>query len=697
MSYYLISAAVNAIIAIGLAVFIVIESPLKQMHRAFIYFALAVFAWSAAYGVWQLTDNQDSALFWSRALMAGAIYTAIAYFHFVAAFLGIYKQQKYLIWLGYVVMTVFELLNFTPYFVSHVEPYLGFKFWPMPGIAFHPYLIIWFGYLVYATILLIRHYLKSGGHLRGQIQYLLLGIFIAFLGGATNYFPWYKIPIPPYGNILVAVYLAIFAYAITVYHLMNITVVLRLGAIFSTLLTVIAGFYFAATSLLSGFLGEPYNILLPAFIIVLSYAPLKRFVENLTDRFLFQKHYKLSEVLDFFAQTIHQAGPDLSLIVKTFNETIIKVLKVKKTAFALIPSAKDFMILQQAVRTAGIEIIYINNDSSLIKYFDSHPGAIIDCEDFQKRIGRGSYLLPVEKAALCGLEKFDFNIAIPVEFKGRIKMLYLVGPKKSKDVFYRDDLQFLEHTVHEAAAFIDNISLYEDLKSASEAKSHFIGVVSHQLRTPISGMRWSIETLKQPGLSQKDRQSFLDHIYDKTVFLSEQIDNILTALEIYDKKMFLQKTDLRVGDIYNELIVRFMPIIKEKALTVESEIEKTANLVKCDSEKIKKVIRTLFENAISYSRTGGKIVLRVLKETTNDQKRLVVSVEDDGIGLSKADEQHLFEEFFRSEEGKLLSPNGLGLSLFISRAIIEAHGGTLRLTSRGKNRGATAYFDLPLN
>ena len=210
-------------------------------------------------------------------------------------------------------------------------------------------------------------------------------------------------------------------------------------------------------------------------------------------------------------------------------------------------------------------------------------------------------------------------------------------------------------------------------------------------------MRWSIETLKQPGLSQKDRQSFLDHIYDKTVFLSEQIDNILTALEIYDKKMFLQKTDLRVGDIYNELIVRFMPIIKEKALTVESEIEKTANLVKCDSEKIKKVIRTLFENAISYSRTGGKIVLRVFQETTNDQKRLVVSVEDDGIGLSKADEQHLFEEFFRSEEGKLLSPNGLGLSLFISRAIIEAHGGTLRLTSRGKNRGATAYFDLPLN
>lgn len=225
LDYYAFSALINFFTSLILGTFIYLKNRRDPINVTFGLFAWCVAAWSFAYFFWQLSSTEEGALFWSRALMGGAIFTAVAYFHFVLALLGILKQKGRILAWSYALFFVFFLLNFTPLFVSRVEPALSFTFWPKPGPMYHPFLAIWFFYLVYSAYLLITHLRKSIGIKHAQIRYVLIGLIVAFASGSTNYFLWYNIPIPPFGNILVSLYVIIFVYAILKHHLFNIKVI----------------------------------------------------------------------------------------------------------------------------------------------------------------------------------------------------------------------------------------------------------------------------------------------------------------------------------------------------------------------------------------------------------------------------------------------------------------------------------------
>ena len=695
MLYYPISAALNALTAAGLAVFIFFVSARQQVHRAFIYFALAVASWSSAYFVWQLADTADEALFWSRVLMMGAIYAPVTYLHFTYAFLDIYKRRRIFLWLSYGLFSIFLFFNFTPLFVSHVEPYLGFPFWPMPGPAFHVFLALWFGYLLYTVALLIKHYKLAQGHLRSQLKYVFLGIFMAFVGGATNYFPWYKIPIQPYGNILVAVYLWIFAYAITVYHLMDIWIVLRLSAVFITLFTIITAFYFAITSFLSQFFGGPLTILFPAFVITITYGPLKHLIEKLTDRIFFQKEYDFSDVINSLAGTIHQIGPDIKRTLEAFDNIIVGALKVKSSAFAFLDN-KTYALLQRSVKGGELKTIKISDASALARYFKTEQRAILDREELKRKIDSKMEVPAVEAESYQTLSELNYDVAVPVKFKGDAIFIYLLGPKKSQDIFYREDINLLKHAANEIAAFIDNASLYEDLKIASEAKTRFISVVSHQLRTPLSSIKWSLETLKQQKPSRQEKSDLLKRVYDNALFLGDQLDDILTALDIYDKQIFIKKTSCHLSEIFKGLREELQDLIAAKKLEVEYRFDSDADLIHCDHEKMRKVFKTLLQNSVNYSLNGGKIQVTSHLEKAADSQRAVVSISDQGIGIIEEEREHVFEEFFRSDQARLALPNGLGLGMFVAQAFVKAHGGDIWFYSAGKNKGADFHVALPV-
>jgi len=128
--------------------------------------------------------------------------------------------------LGYILSFIFLILNLTPLFVKNVEPELFFPYWPKPGIAYHPFLLMFFIFFLNSFYLLYKALPRATEILQTQIKYLLVGSVFGFFGGATNYFLWYDIPIPPFGSILITFFIILTALAITKYHLFNIRIIL---------------------------------------------------------------------------------------------------------------------------------------------------------------------------------------------------------------------------------------------------------------------------------------------------------------------------------------------------------------------------------------------------------------------------------------------------------------------------------------
>ena len=691
MWYFPFSAAINALVAIGLGIFILHTSRREQVHRAFVYFSFLVAAWSIGYFFWQISTTEEAALFWSRMLMLGAIYTPVTYLHFTYAFLGIYREKRVFLWLGYIFFIPFVLLGFSKYFVSHVEPFLGFPFWPMPGPLFHYFLLIWFAYLLYIVGLLISYYKISDGYRRSQMRYLFLGIFIAFVGGSMNYLPWYKIPILPYSNIFVAVYLSIFAYAITVYHLMDIKVIIRMGAVFTSLFSIVASIYFVIVALLSRFFEGPITIIIPAFIIALTFNPIRRYVEEVTDEIFFQKKYNFSKVINSFSEEIRRIGPDMRSILVFFDKAILNVLKIKSSAFAFGDGA-EMMQFEKVLASGETKFIPLDEGSMIMEYFKNNLSGVLDIYEFENEEGGDGDL----GRAIAEMKSFGFYVAVPITTKDKLILVYLLGEKKSRDMFYREDLELAGYAANEVAASIEKAQLYENLKLALESKSQFISVVSHQMRTPISAIRWSLELLQQKKLAAVKRKEFLNNAVHNSVFLVEQLDDVLTVLAIQDQEVSLVKEVCDVGAVADDLLHASAHEIEEKKLSLTFNFVALDMHASCDASKIRKVLGVLLKNAVTYTPVGGRIEISSHEERMNGKNYLIFAVKDSGIGLTLEEQKRVFDRFYRSDRARLILPDGMGLGMFIARTFVRAHGGSLWVESEGEGKGAAFFFSLPM-
>jgi len=228
LSYYALSGLINAIASTVLGLLVYFRDRKNSLNRSFALFCFSVALWSWAYIFWPGAQTKASALLAFQALHVGAILVPIAYFRFTIIFLNLYneKNKQRILKVGYFLVLFFWLFVFTPLYIKDMVPKFSFRFWAEPGILYHFFLLMFFGYASYCWYLLFVNYKKSTGAIRQQIKYVLIGTVIGFLGGSTNYFLWYNIPISPWGNGLVAVYVILIAVAVLRYHLFEIRVVL---------------------------------------------------------------------------------------------------------------------------------------------------------------------------------------------------------------------------------------------------------------------------------------------------------------------------------------------------------------------------------------------------------------------------------------------------------------------------------------
>jgi len=225
MSFYAFTALLNAIVVFTLGFFVFLRKKKSPINQIFFFFCSAITIWSVFYFQWQVSVTESQALFWSRALMAGAVFIPVGYLHFLFVLTGDSKKKKIFLTFFYLLFSFFFISNFTPLFVKNVEPKLNFLFWPNPGILYHPFLLAWLFCAFYSVYFLIRKISKTEGLTRSQLKFILFGTIIGYLGGITNYLLWYDIPIPPVGNWTAIFYILIIAYAILKYRLLEIRII----------------------------------------------------------------------------------------------------------------------------------------------------------------------------------------------------------------------------------------------------------------------------------------------------------------------------------------------------------------------------------------------------------------------------------------------------------------------------------------
>ncbi|MCD6149733.1 hypothetical protein J7J13_03045 [bacterium] len=244
-TYYSISAFINFLVSFLLGIFVLHKNRKEKLNRILSFWCFTVAFWSFFYFIWQIETKEQMALLWTRLLMLGAVWVPVAFLQTVVIFLKIEKEKKYLIIFSYILSSVFTFLLFTPLMVKKVEPTAGFEFWPKPGIAYIPFLVMFAGLSIYAVLLAYKSLKKeTSPKIKLQIKYILFGMAISITAGSTNYFLWYDINIPPYGNILASTYVIFTVYVIIRHHLLNIKVIateiLSLGILLVSVVHILA-------------------------------------------------------------------------------------------------------------------------------------------------------------------------------------------------------------------------------------------------------------------------------------------------------------------------------------------------------------------------------------------------------------------------------------------------------------------------
>src|SRR3989339_266718 len=230
-TYFAFSAFFNAIVSTIMGFLILSKDRKNKVNQKLGIFSFGVALWSYAYIIWPLAHNRELTLFSFQLLHIPACFVSIFYLHFVVDWLGVYKKHRAIIWAGYLMSVFFSSLTFSTEFIADMIPKFSMRFWAIPGILYHYYLLMFFSLFLYSSCLLFINYFKERGEKKKQILLMLVGIGLSFLGGSTNYFLWYGINIPPYGNILASSFVIFTTYAIVRYNLLNIKLIATEGAL----------------------------------------------------------------------------------------------------------------------------------------------------------------------------------------------------------------------------------------------------------------------------------------------------------------------------------------------------------------------------------------------------------------------------------------------------------------------------------
>jgi len=297
------------------------------------------------------------------------------------------------------------------------------------------------------------------------------------------------------------------------------------------------------------------------------------------------------------------------------------------------------------------------------------------------------------------------NVALPLlpppgssfENLAKEEFLVVIVPHQNQIVF-KEILWFIIgsilFTLIIITAFFLTIRALLRQKKLSEIKSDFINNMTHEFKTPLATISLAVDALKNEKVVASPEKSayFIDIIKEENKRMNKQVETILQAALLDRKEIQLNLKMLSVHQIINNAVKNISLPLQEKNGKINLQLDAASDMIMADELHITNIIGNLLDNAVKYAKPEG---VSIQISTKNTNQKLIISIKDNGIGMSKETLSRIFEKFYRAHTGNIHNVKGFGLGLSYVKSVVEAHKGIIKPES-SLGVGSNFIISIPL-
>lgn len=444
------------------------------------------------------------------------------------------------------------------------------------------------------------------------------------------------------------------------------------------------------------------NIILLTFV-ALTYGSVRRFFDKITNRIFYRDAYDPQAFLDELNRLLVRVV-DIEPLLARSADIIQKNLKSEFCAFGLKETAttKRRIIGTNKKRFADEDVESV---WKLIPHI--HRKIIIADYIDDRHNGLRGVLQSNNIAVLAKLATGTREVSEGVGYLA-------LGPKKSGNPYNAQDIKILGIIVNELVIAIQNALRFEEienfnitlqekvanatrqlrvnnekLKALDESKDEFISMASHQLRTPLTSVKGYVSMVLEGDAGEVNdmQRKLLNQAFESSQRMVYLIADLLNVSRLRTGKFVIEAKPTDLASVIEGELSQLSETAKAHNLTLTYDKPAKFPELMLDETKIRQVIMNFVDNAIYYTPAGGQVAVSLIDKTES----IEFTVTDDGIGVPKSEQPHLFTKFYRADNAKKARPDGTGLGLFMAKKVIVAQGGALIFKSQ-EGQGSTFGF-----
>ncbi len=394
---------------------------------------------------------------------------------------------------------------------------------------------------------------------------------------------------------------------------------------------------------------------------------------------------ELREQVKQRTKELEKANQELKQMLKESKKTEAALANIVEDLNRAKERVQEEQAKTQAVLKSLVDGLMVFDQEDKISLVNPEAEKILDIEQ-EKALGKRipdlkNYpkLVKLYRALGNKLEwtgqRYDLVIEKPLERYYQVTVIPLTSRKK------RIGLVLIIHDVTRS-------------KEIERLKTEFVSIAAHQLRTPLSAVKWILKMLLDGDIGKltQEQIDFIQKGYQSNERMIVLINDLLNVARIEEGRFLGEVGEHSLVEIIEEIVADFKEVVKGKKIKINfKKPAKKLPLLKLDREKIALALQNLLDNAVRYSEPGGQVTIAI----EYDKMEIKVMVKDNGIGIPEKQQNRLFEKFFRANNAIKIQTGGTGLGLFICRNIVEAHGGKIWFESE-LSKGTTFWFTLPV-
>lgn len=694
----------NLIAVIAISVVLLAQTISRSVKLSFTGVLLGLMWWQIAIFI---ADNSTSnLLLWNTLVFLGPTIATLSFalfIHLLQSFSAprdgikhIFENRRLLLALTFVTASVQVLAVVSGKIFTEVSVGSAGQLLFVRGVFYPVYLTSLVVTFLLVMVQLITSFMLSHkeSQERAAFRAIMLTVAIAIAYGAST-----NVMIPiltdsqayiSLGLLTIDILAIGFGLSIIKYRFLDIKGYVFRAFVYSASLLVAALTYIGLAALFSAYLLEGeltvsglVGLSLITLIVAVSFQPLRARFDHITRRVFFREYYEPQQVLSQVSQML--AGTvDTKVIQQRTKEILVGIFNPTTVKFVLIGQEGEYELLFKRLTKTAITVTESQN------------------------------LSDVSAVLARKLKKQEVGMVIRLRTKHEDIGFILLGFRRSGATYSAGDRRLLASMADQLAVGLQNALRFEEierftqtlqdrvdektrklqqtndkLRHLDQTKDDFISMASHQLRTPLTSIKGYVSMVLEGdvGTVTPLQKKLLNQAFISSQRMVYLISDLLNVSRLRTGKFVIEPSPTNLAAIAREEVTQLQETAKSRGIQLSVKHTEHFPALMLDETKVRQVVMNFIDNAIYYTPEGGNITVHV----TEKPQSFELTVVDDGMGVPKSDQPHLFTKFFRADNARRARPDGTGLGLFMAKKVIMAQGGAIIFKSH-EGKGSTFGF-----